>query len=125
MVTIHCLLVQTDGACPSPPCIDPVLVTVSLYLSVLFPLDGVATTEGGEQVALKEVLAFFTGAAREPPLGFHPKPTLDFAPNESMGLATAVTCSNKLTLPVCHYLYENFKSYMTLSVKGHGGFGRV
>lgn len=79
-------------------------------------------TEDERQVTLCDLLIFFTGAEREPPLGFSPKPELLFS--DEM-LASASTCSLRLTLPTQHSSYETFKEYMILSLIGNDGFGRT
>ena len=69
-----------------------------------------------------EILSFFTGSDREPPLGFPYIPTLLF--DEKNTLATSSTCSLTLTLPV-HKDYNTFKEKLILSFKGHDGFGVI
>ena len=53
--------------------------------------DGGIPTEAGTQVTLQHVLVFFTGADREPPLGFPTKASLEFLKAGDV-LATASTC---------------------------------
>ena len=79
-------------------------------------------TEDERKVTLGDLLVFFTGAEREPPLGFSPKPHLLFSDDL---LASASTCSLRLTLPTQHSSYESFKEYMILSLIGNDGFGRT
>lgn len=79
-----------------------------------------SSTESTTEVKLSDILIFFTGADREPPLGFSLTPTLKFLPND-LKLATASTCTLVLNLPISHTSYDIFKSYMTLSFLGHGG----
>jgi len=79
-------------------------------------------TDNGQQVKLSDVIVFFSGAQREPPLGFRDKPTLCFIEGN---LATSSTCQLKLRLPFCHEDYKSFSKYMTLSLMGHHGFGVV
>ena len=67
-----------------------------------------------------DVLIFFTGADREPPLGFIVTPELKFLHDDSK-LATASACSLILNLPISHSSYESFWEYMVLSLLGHGG----
>ena len=62
---------------------------------------------------------FFSGTDREPPLGFNPRPKLLFS--EEM-LASASTCSLRLTLPTNHDSYQSFKESMVLSLLGNDGF---
>ena len=79
-------------------------------------------TDDNRQVALSDILVFFTGVEREPPLGFSPKPKLLCA--DEM-LASASTCSLRLTLPIKHTSYKCFKQYMILALIGNDGFGRT
>ena len=82
-------------------------------------------TTDGSIVTLADVLVFFTGADREPPLGFSPQPTLTFLDDNNHDiLPTSSTCSLELRLPV-HHSYSSFKDAMISAVKGHGGFGLV
>lgn len=82
--------------------------------------DGTAITEDGRAVTHEDILTFFTGADRPPPLGFQPKPTLHFSDAE---LASAQTCDMGLSLPICHKEYKTFKEKFMLSSLGHDGFG--
>ena len=84
--------------------------------------EGSAKTEDGQCVTLKDVLVFFSGADHEPPLGFHPHPKLWFSEEN---LASASTCSLRLTLPTNHTSYQSFKESMILSLLGNDGFGRT
>ena len=83
-------------------------------------LDGTAQTEDGQQVTMEDILIFFTGACKEPPLGFGKQPMLLFEDGE---LATASTCDLKIRLPLKHETYERFKDFFLLSLKGHDGLG--
>ena len=60
-------------------------------------------TENQEPVTLEDILIFFTGLDCEPPLGFHPKPTLKFTDSD---LATAGTCDMGFCLPIKHDQYD-------------------
>ena len=85
--------------------------------------DGEVHTETGMQVTLKHVLMFFTGADREPPLGFPKKATLEFL-NTSAVLATASTCDLILRVPTTfHDQYDSFKDMMIKSLISCDGFG--
>ena len=71
---------------------------------------------------LEDVVIFFSGADRPPPLGFPTQPDLEFLDLGAI-LPTASTCSLLLRLPVCHSNYDNFKDAMMLAVHGNDGFG--
>ena len=79
-------------------------------------------TENGDPVTLEDILIFFTGSDCEPPLGFHPKPTLRFLDQD---LATAGTCEMGFCLPIKHDQYDIFKRKLVLSLFGHDGFGKT
>ena len=97
------------------------IIIISMHGSNnIFTTDGLSTTEDGNLVTLENILIFCTGADREPPLGFSPKPTLTFTESE---LATASTCSLRLRLPFKHSSYEVFKNKVILSLKGNDGLG--
>ena len=67
---------------------------------------------------LQDVLVFFSGANRVPPLGFDKRPSLTFLHNNAK-LPTASTCDIRLRIPACYTQYQNFKEAMVLGVKGH------
>lgn len=75
-------------------------------------------------MTLADVLAFFTGADREPPLGFPLTPKLQFLHGEDI-FATASACELLLRLPTRHTSYHEFKESMIMSFCGHGGFGLI
>lgn len=87
-----------------------------------FFTDGLIKTDDGNPVTLEDLLIFFSGTDREPPLGFHPDPKLAFSDED---LATASTCDLRICLPIKHTTYEQFKTKMILSLKGHDGFGKT
>ena len=70
-------------------------------------------------ITLGEVLSFFTGTNRIPPLGFADA-TLNFSPTNPY--PTASTCALTLTLPTKYASYADFK---VLSMQSHGGFSSV
>ena len=74
---------------------------------------------------LGDLLVFFTGADHEPPLGFYPKPQLQFHHQPRDILATSSTCSNVLYIPTCHKIYSDFRSRMIQSLLENDGFGRI
>ena len=88
--------------------------------------DGTAKTHDKSCcVELKDILIFFTGAERVPPMGFESQPSLTFLHNPEDILPTASTCSLELRLPTSHSNYDCFRNIMITAVKGHGGFGVV
>jgi hypothetical protein len=92
-------------------------------MTFILPSDGeVVTIDGNHIVTPEDCLIFFTGADREPPLGFPRKAKLQFI---SGVLATASTCDFTLYLPYCHATYETFKAFMIESLVSHGGFGQA
>ena len=96
--------------------------TCTSIIAYLFYTDSTAVTDDDRRVTLGDILVFFTGAEKEPPLGFSPKPKLLFADEV---LASASTCSLRLTLPIKHTSYESFKQYMILALIGNDGFGKT
>ena len=88
----------------------------------ILTLDGTARTEDDVPVRLEDVSIFFSGADREPPLGFHPEPSIVFVDENC---ATASTCALRMCLPIKHSSYEDFKDKLILSLKGHDGLGRT
>ena len=75
-----------------------------------------------DDLTLEELLIFFSGAKRIPPLGFDPMPTLAF--NEGV-FPTASTCSLTLSLPLSHDDYASFKDKITYGVHNSNFFGLV
>ena len=84
---------------------DTLCLLYVIMLSIL--LDGTAIADDGRAVTLEDILTFFTGADRPPPLGFQPYPTLHFCNDE---LASAQTCEIGLSLPIIHKEYKKFDS---------------
>ncbi|XP_059209526.1 G2/M phase-specific E3 ubiquitin-protein ligase-like [Centropristis striata] len=76
---------------------------------------------------LSGVLAFATGASIVPPIGFSPRPTIDFLHHQSVSpgrcLPMANTCINCLKLPLCD-TYTEFKDSMDYALENTQGFGR-
>ena len=82
-----------------------------LVQALYFSLTHVGTS-AYDSVSLQDVLSFFSGAAKIPPLGFHPLPSLSF--RHDAVYPTASTCALRLTLPTCYSDdYESFKYNMT------------
>lgn len=73
------------------------------------------------------VLQFITGSTHIPPIGFNPKPTVQFSHEAPGRKMSANTCSNMLTLLVTSpYLnYELFKTEFTSCLLESPGFGNV
>ena len=89
-------------------------------------IDGCAfeeTPDGKVTVSFEDLLIFFTGAEREPPLGFPKEGKLLFLHQRNEQLATASTCDLILRIPTCHDQYVDFKNKMVMSLTSHGGFG--
>ena len=81
--------------------------------------------DGSTGCTIGDVLVFFTGANRVPPLGFDKTPTVMFLDQNAM-FATASTCDLKLRLPVKFGEdIKCFKEAMIMSLKGNDGFGAV
>ena len=103
------------------PCKPISFITVlCTYINIT---DGKIQTEAGTPVTLQHVLVFFTGADREPPLGFPTKASLEFL-KEGDVLATASTCDLTLRVPTAfHDNYDRFKNMMVESLISGSGFG--
>ena len=82
-------------------------------------------SESTVEVTLQDVLVFFTGCDCKPTGFYNQIPKLTFLRGSNDTLATATTCELNLRLPVCYTDYDQFKERMTLSFKGHGGFGLI
>lgn len=81
-------------------------------------------TEGSINCVVEDVLVFFTGADRIPPLGFNKKLTVMFLLNPQDKFATASTCDLQLRLPTGYGSnLSAFVDAMVLSLKGNDGFG--
>ena len=88
-----------------------------------FVVDGkIVTSDLSTVIQPSDILSFFTGADKHPPIGFGSKASLFFT---KQVCATASTCDLTLNLPYVHGTYDRSKSFMIESVVGHGGFGRV
>lgn len=85
------------------------------------------STEGDAPCSLEDVMVFFSGASRIPPLGFHPSPTLEFVHDTGAKLATSSTCDLVLRIPTCFGAdeFSEFTEWMAMSVLGNDGFGGV
>ena len=82
--------------------------------------------EGNIDCGVDDVLVFFSGADRVPPLGFSTKPKVSFLYSQSLKLCTSSTCDIRLRLPTSHKEdYQSFKDAMILSFKNNDGFGGV
>ena len=75
------------------------------------------------QVTLSDVLAFGTGAACEPPMGFYPKPKVAF--RDRSRYLTANTCTNTIYLPRERMSYDDFNYYAAFSIGNCVGFGQL
>ena len=79
-----------------------------------------ADTPCEDNLALEEILIFFSGSDYVPPLGFIPDPTLSFHKKD---FPTASTCSLRLTLPL-HQDYETFKNKVKFGIRNCHSFER-
>ena len=79
--------------------------------------------DGNAGCSLQQILIFATGADRVPPLGFAPKPLIQFS--DESNYPTANTCANILTLPLANNerCYEWFKNAMDFGILNSPGFG--
>ena len=83
-------------------------------------------TDGDCDCTLEEILVFFTGADKIPPLGFEKLPRLLFLEGcPEKILPTASTCAIELRIPTYHSDFDSFKSFMILGIQNHDGFGTV
>ena len=74
-----------------------------------------------EHLSLGDVLAFFSGSDRIPPLGFDHTPTLCF--DEDTVFPKSSTCALSLILPSGYKEYNDFKEKIDYGLKNNGGFG--
>ncbi|XP_062401837.1 uncharacterized protein LOC134092781 isoform X2 [Sardina pilchardus] len=73
---------------------------------------------------LGEILTFATGADKIPPVGFSPKPSIEFLhemPDSLFPMAN--TCINCLKLPLI-FVYEKFEANMDFALANTHGFGQ-
>lgn len=75
----------------------------------------------GKKVNPEHMLIFFTGADKEPPLGFPKPPDLHFLHHGV--LATASTSDLILHLPIKYSDYSGFKDMLVESLVSSEGFG--
>ena len=75
-----------------------------------------------EEISLEDIMIFYSGTDKMPPLGFPHKSKLEF--DDDNIYPTASTCSLTLVLPTKYYMdYDSFKNSMYIGLKYHGGFG--
>ena len=75
--------------------------------------------------SIEDVLVFFSGTDRVPPLNFEKQPTITLH-NAYAKFATASTCDLQLRLPTGYGEdYDAFKSAMVMALKDNDGFGGV
>ena len=83
-------------------------------------------TAGEVSCTLDDVLVFFSGADRVPPLGFEKQPSVTFLHDTRSKFATASTCSLELRLPTQYGShFDKFREAMIMSLMDNDGFGRV
>ena len=66
------------------------------------------------KIGFDNILAFTTGSSSEPPIGFHPTPSLSF--HSSSLYPRANTCANVLCLPLVQMSFENFVYFVSSGV---------
>ena len=69
------------------------------------------------------MLALSTGTSKVPPLGFIPKPSIEFLHGSEFRFPQANTCGCILKLPTMHSSYEAFKDDMDFAFRNCHGFG--
>ena len=74
-------------------------------------------------ITLGDILAFTTGASTVPPMGFSPKPSIEF--HENSNFPEANTCGNILRLSLMNHSYEQFKYNLCFGITNAIGFGNV
>lgn len=74
-------------------------------------------------LSLGDVLVFFSGSDKIPPLGFDLPPSLSF--DEDAMFPTSSTCALSLVLPSRYREYEIFKEKVDYGFKNNGGFGMM
>ncbi len=81
-------------------------------------------TEGKNDCRTEDVLVFFTGADRVPPLGFEKKPKVTFLHESDRKFCTSSTCDIQLRLPTSHGEdYQSFQEAIVMSLRDNDGFG--
>lgn len=82
--------------------------------------------EGTTDCSVEDVLIFFTGAAKIPPLGFEKVPSITFQHCPTAKFATSSTCDPELRLPTRHGDdVVAFREAMIMSLMDNDGFGGV
>ena len=79
--------------------------------------------EETNNLSLEDIVVFFSGSNRVPPLGFDYSPTLSF--DEDSVFPISSTCALSLVLPSGYNEYEVFKEKAHYGCKNHGGFGKL
>ena len=74
-----------------------------------------------DHLSLGEIMVFFSGCDKVPPLGFDFDPSTTF--DEGNVYPTASTCALSLVLPTRYQSYDAFKEKVTFGFKNYGGFG--
>jgi hypothetical protein len=82
--------------------------------------------DGEEQVlplTLEDILVFGTAADVEPPIGFHPRPTLVF--REGSPFPSTNTCINAIYLPRQEMSFSDFSYYIGYGIANSAGFSQL
>ena len=80
------------------------------------------SSNGFFYIAFADLLMFVTGSSSVPPMGFLPKPVIQFSYATTFPIAS--TCSNTLTLPL-DLPYESFRYNIGFGIHNSPGFLRI
>ncbi len=72
---------------------------------------------------LEDIILFVTGMPYAPPMGFTPRPSVQFTIVSKF--PTANTCANVLYLPLLHTTLEELSWHVCFGIQNSGGFGTV
>ncbi len=98
-----------------------------MYFEMNFEMSDFCFIAGCISCTLKDLLVFFSGAERIPPLGFDSEaPSIVFLHDSKSRFPTTSTCSIQFRIPISHGdQYQSFKDDFLLAIFGNDGFGGV